>query len=109
MGKRGPKTAEAENREPRDVVVGVCLTRKESEVVDKVAKALGFRSRSGLIAYIVEPLADEGFTAASFVRLGNHFRRIVSDVPTSKIDPKQFNIFRKMNIPEIEDVNREQK
>ncbi len=109
MGKRGPKTAEAENREPRDVVVGVCLTQKESEKIDKVAKNLGFRSRSGLIAYIMEPLAEEGFSGAAFLRLGNHFAKIVSSAPDAKIDPKQFNIFRKLKIPEIEEVNREQK
>lgn len=108
MGKRGPKTAEAENREPRDVVVGVCFTKKESDGLSRTASRLGFRSKSALIAYVLEPLVRDGFTAVSFFKLGLHFANLVKDHPEAKFASDQINIFRKYSMPDVEDVNREQ-
>ncbi len=109
VGKRGPKIPEGENRTPRDVVVGVCLTKEESDTIDKAAKELGFRSRSGLIAFIIEPLVKDGFSGMSFVRLGRRFAKLWGSSAKAKVDLSQFNIFRRSSIPNVDAVNQEQK
>lgn len=109
MAKRGRKIPEGEEREARDVQVSIYVTEKERDKLGVIAERLGFRSKSALVAYVLEPLVRDGFSGISFFRLGSHFANLVKNIPEASFAREQVNIFKKYSVPRIEDVNREQK
>ena len=109
MARRGRKIPEGENREARDVQISIYVTEYERDELERVAKALGFRSKSALIAFILEPLVIDGFTGLSFLKLGRRFANLASRAVSWELDLGQFNIFRRSSIPSVDDVNTEQK
>lgn len=109
MAGRGRTIPEGENREPRDKLVGVYFSQSEKDGLEKVSNKLGFKTKSALIAYVMEPLILNGFSAASFVGLARKFARLVGDHPDAKADFAQLmNVFKRLDLPEIETVNVEQ-
>lgn len=107
MSKRGRKIPAGEDRGPRDRKVTIYLTAEEEEVLSRVADNFSFRSKSALVAFLLEPLCRSDFTGISFNRLRDRFL----DLPgkrKGKFAWKQLPFIHKTTFPDVETVNREQ-
>jgi hypothetical protein len=55
----------------RDKQTSFYITKSDAELLDDLARGLGFQARSKLITAIIEGLIDGGFSVPAFIRLGN--------------------------------------
>lgn len=106
MTKRGRKIPEGEDREARDVQISIYVTQEEKERLERAAAYLGFRSKSALIAQIIEPLAAGGFSGWAFIKLGSRFAKLITDTKKSEKSRwnfSGFDFFKQFKAKEIED------
>ena len=62
-----------EDRGPRDRPLTVYLAEEELEELADLARDLGFKSKSGLVAGIIGELVRDGFSRESFDRIVDRY------------------------------------
>ncbi len=107
MPKPGPKVPKEANRGPRNASITFHLSEEEKEELGRVAENFGFRSRSALVAWMMEPLIKEGFTGASFARMGKEISNIQLKRPGHTFDYKQLRPWHKLPLTPKEIVDSE--